>query len=164
MSAPSEVVVPLGETGLTARLSIHGETVSSMRVESSGAAQGVPSTPCVEGVVAELCRWPEVAEGIDWVDERCFPPTGTAFQRAVWRILCGVSVGETATYGEVAAWVGHPRAARAVGQAVNANPWAPLVPCHRVLAAGGRPGGYAGGLEIKRRLLAAEGVTLPPGD
>lgn len=161
MNRPSEPVVPLGETGLTVRLSIRGETLRSMHVQSSGATGGGPATPCIDRVVAALARWPEVDAGIDWVDTRCFPTTGTTFQRAVWRALCRIPTGETTTYGEIATRLGRPGAARAVGQAVNANPWAPLVPCHRVLAAGGRPGGYASGLARKRRLLAAEGVCLP---
>jgi O-6-methylguanine DNA methyltransferase len=83
---------------------------------------------------------------------------GTDFQVAVWRALCDVPYGATATYGEVARAVGRPRGARAIGQAVHVNPVAIVVPCHRVVAGGGRIGGYGGGLEVKRRLLALEGV------
>lgn len=85
---------------------------------------------------------------------------GTSFQVAVWRALLRLPYGTTATYGEVARAVRMPRAARAVGQAVHVNPVAIVVPCHRVVASGGRIGGYGGGLAIKRRLLDLEGV--PP--
>jgi methylated-DNA-[protein]-cysteine S-methyltransferase len=67
-----------------------------------------------------------------------------------------ISYGRTATYGELAARAGSPRAARAVGQAMAHNPVPLIIPCHRVLAAGGRLGGYGGGLDLKRRLLGME--------
>jgi methylated-DNA-[protein]-cysteine S-methyltransferase len=84
------------------------------------------------------------------------------FHRRVYRALRKVGPGKTVGYGELAALVGSPGAARAVGQAVGKNPFPILVPCQRVLAAGGRPGGFSahGGVETKRRMLAIEGVTL----
>jgi len=87
-------------------------------------------------------------------------PPGTAFRRQVWRALLDVPFGETVTYGQVARRIGKPGAARAVGQANGANPIPLIIPCHRVVAAQGI-GGYTGGLEIKRRLLALEGVEMP---
>ena len=85
-----------------------------------------------------------------------------AFHRRVYEALRRVRPGETIGYGELAARVGSPGAARAVGQAVGKNPFPIVVPCHRVLASGGRAGGFSahGGLETKRRMLAIEGVTL----
>ncbi len=85
---------------------------------------------------------------------------GTSFQVRVWRALLAVPYGTTITYGEVARAVGRPGGAHAVGQAVGHNPVGIVVPCHRVVASGGRLGGYGGSLEPKRRLLALEGV--PP--
>lgn len=85
---------------------------------------------------------------------------GTQFQVKVWRRLLHIPYGGTATYGEVARAVGVPLGARAVGQAVHDNPVAVVVPCHRVVAGGGRIGGYGGDLGTKRRLLALEGA--PP--
>ena len=84
------------------------------------------------------------------------------FHRRVYEALRRVGPGETVGYGELAERVGSPGAARAVGQAVGKNPFAIVVPCHRVLAAGGRAGGFSahGGVETKRRMLAIEGVTL----
>ncbi|NDD29157.1 MAG: methylated-DNA--[protein]-cysteine S-methyltransferase [Proteobacteria bacterium] len=84
------------------------------------------------------------------------------FTRAVCLEARHIRSGEIVTYGELAARVGRPGSARAVGQALGRNPIPVIVPCHRIVAAHGRPGGFSapGGLETKRRLLALEGVTL----
>ena len=87
---------------------------------------------------------------------------GTPFQKKVWLALTKIPHGETRTYGEVAKSIGSPGAARAVGTACGANPLPILIPCHRVLAAGGKLGGYSGGLDIKKKLLACEGISLAP--
>jgi len=84
----------------------------------------------------------------------------TAFTGHVLQALADIPYGETLSYGEVAGMVGNPRAARAVGQAVGANPLPIVLPCHRVLAANG-PGGFGSGLGWKRYLLGVEGVSLP---
>lgn len=81
---------------------------------------------------------------------------GTAFQEAVWRELQRIPAGETRTYAQLAAAVGRPRAVRAAGSANGANNVAVLIPCHRVINTGGGLGGYAYGLEIKRKLLEKE--------
>lgn len=86
-------------------------------------------------------------------------PTGTAFQRAVWRALGDVAYGQTTGYGALARALGRPTAARAVGAANGANPLPIVVPCHRVIGADGTLTGYAGGLTIKRWLLAHEAAT-----
>ncbi|MEI6676071.1 MAG: methylated-DNA--[protein]-cysteine S-methyltransferase [Verrucomicrobiota bacterium] len=83
---------------------------------------------------------------------------GTAFQQGVWSALQNIASGQTRSYGEIAAELGKPKAARAVGAACGANPIPLLIPCHRVLAAGGKLGGFSGGLEWKRRLLEREGM------
>jgi len=84
------------------------------------------------------------------------------FQRAVYEKIRSLPPGRTTTYGEIAALLGKPGASRAVGQALGRNPFLVIVPCHRVLAAGGAPGGFSapGGVVAKQRLLALEGVTL----
>ena len=84
------------------------------------------------------------------------------FHCRVYELARGIPVGATLTYGEVAAQLGEPGAARAVGQALGANPFAPVVPCHRVLAAGGKAGGFsaAGGVRTKLELLLIEGTTF----
>jgi methylated-DNA-[protein]-cysteine S-methyltransferase len=86
---------------------------------------------------------------------------GSDFQRLVWRALLTIPWGEVRTYGELAAGLGRPGAARAVGAANGKNPVAILVPCHRVVAAGGQLGGYSGGLALKRELLAHEAAHGP---
>jgi len=87
---------------------------------------------------------------------------GTDFQRHVWRALLAVPWGHVVTYGELAQRMGIPvGASRAIGQANGANPLPVIIPCHRVVAAGGKLGGYSGGLETKRFLLRREGVTPP---
>ncbi|MFI7383670.1 methylated-DNA--[protein]-cysteine S-methyltransferase [Streptomyces sp. NPDC049813] len=81
---------------------------------------------------------------------------GTPFQRRVWEELRHIPYGETRTYGELAAALGNPAASRAVGLANGKNPVGVIVPCHRVIGAGGGLTGYGGGLERKRRLLDFE--------
>ena len=83
---------------------------------------------------------------------------GTEFQKAVWRQLQKIPFGRTASYGDVARAVGSPRAFRAVGNANNKNPIPLLIPCHRVLAADRKIGGFSGGLARKRKLLRIEGI------
>ena len=85
-------------------------------------------------------------------------PRGTEFQRTVWRALLDVPFGATETYGSLATRIGSPKAPRAVGLANGHNPIGIIVPCHRVIGANGSLVGYAGGLDIKRRLLALEGA------
>lgn len=87
-------------------------------------------------------------------------PVGSPFQRRVWAALADIPFGSTVTYGRLAAEVGHPGSARAVGAAVARNPLSIVVPCHRVMGARGTLTGYAGGIERKRRLLALEGVAV----
>lgn len=82
--------------------------------------------------------------------------SGTEFQERVWLTLAEIPYGETISYAELARWVGHPRAFRAVGSANGANPIPVILPCHRVIAADGTLGGYGGGLPTKRALLALE--------
>lgn len=85
---------------------------------------------------------------------------GTSFQRRVWQELCQIPYGQTISYIELARRVGNPHASRAVGGANGRNPIAVIVPCHRVIAAGGGLGGYGGGLDRKRWLLEHEASVL----
>lgn len=87
-------------------------------------------------------------------------PEGTPFRLRVWDELRKIPYGQVISYGELARRVGRPGAARAVGGANHHNPIAIIIPCHRVIAAGGALCGYGGGLELKRALLELEGVTL----
>ena len=90
---------------------------------------------------------------LDWTDK-------TEFQQSVWRQMLKISVGQTKSYGEIATAIKNPKAVRAVGGACGANPIPVLVPCHRILAANKKIGGFSGGLDWKRKLLAREGISL----
>jgi AraC family transcriptional regulator of adaptative response/methylated-DNA-[protein]-cysteine methyltransferase len=84
---------------------------------------------------------------------------GTPFQVSVWQEMLRIPAGKTRSYAEVARNIGRPKAFRAVAQACGANPVPIVVPCHRVVASGGKLGGYTGGIEKKIHLLDAEGVA-----
>ena len=85
---------------------------------------------------------------------------GTDFQKQVWNALRTIGRGRTRSYGDVARAIGKAGAVRAVGRACGANPIPVFVPCHRVLAANRQLGGFSGGLDWKRKLLAREGVRV----
>jgi methylated-DNA-[protein]-cysteine S-methyltransferase len=97
-----------------------------------------------------------------------FPDTldlsaGTVFQRAVWEGARRIPYGETRSYGELAEEIGRPGAGRAVGQAMSRNPVAIIIPCHRVVASGGKLGGFGNRLDLKWALLSLEtDDSLPP--
>ena len=114
---------------------------------------------------ANVARWHRVTVdalklALSGRKPRILPPldlsAGTAFQKTVWNQLLKIPRGETRSYGELARLLKNPRASRAVGSACGANPIPVLVPCHRVLAANHKIGGYSGGLEWKRKLLWRE--------
>ena len=87
-------------------------------------------------------------------------PAGTEFQQRVWMAVSAIPFGETVSYGAIAAQLGGPHLARAVGAAVGANPIPIIIPCHRVVGADGSLTGYGGGLGMKVWLLRHEGVLL----
>ncbi len=97
-------------------------------------------------------------------EPQALPPldvsAGTGFQRRVWNELLRINPGRTRSYGEIARAIGSPKAVRAVGGACGANPIPVLIPCHRVLAANRKIGGFSGGMDWKRKLLACEGVMV----
>jgi methylated-DNA-[protein]-cysteine S-methyltransferase len=120
------------------------------------------------GVPAKIRNWHHTTETalknvLAGGKPRNFPRldlVGTEFQKSVWNALRKISSGKTKSYGEIARVIGKPKAVRAVGGACGANPVPVLVPCHRVLAANKKPGGFSGGLDWKRDLLKREGVKL----
>ncbi len=118
---------------------------------------------CDDEVAARLDDW--FAGRTDRLDVPLDLGDIDGFRRTVLETLVReVGWGETVSYGELAEMAGRPRAARAVGTAMRSNPLPFVIPCHRVVAAGGRIGGYGGGrnaVELKRALLAREGVTFP---
>ena len=119
-----------------------------------------PADPSEVGDLPERLRRYAEGEAVDLAGGWRIA-SGTPFQRDVWRTLSEIPRGETRSYAWVAQRIGRPRAARAVGQAVGANPLPLVVPCHRVVASDGGLGGYGGGLEMKERLLKLEGVGIP---
>lgn len=88
--------------------------------------------------------------------------TGTKFEQKVWKELWKIPYGQTVSYKKIAKRVGSPKAVRAVGQANKKNPFPIVIPCHRVIASDGSIGGYAYGVEMKKRLLTLEKV-IPKG-
>jgi len=87
-------------------------------------------------------------------------PVGTDYMQEVWRLLCEIPYGETASYKDIATNAGNPKAARAVGLANNKNPIPIFIPCHRVIGSSGKLTGYRGGLDIKHKLLELESRSL----
>jgi len=85
-------------------------------------------------------------------------PKGTPFQQTVYQALLKIPYGKTASYGDIAAMIGKPKAARAVGQAVNKNPLMIIIPCHRIIGKDGSLTGFYGGLALKEALLKNEGI------
>ncbi len=88
----------------------------------------------------------------------------TRFQKAVWHATAEIPYGETRSYAWVAKKIGNPRAVRAVGQALGANPVPIVIPCHRVIGSSGKLCGFAGGLELKQKLLELENTNRGSGD
>jgi methylated-DNA-[protein]-cysteine S-methyltransferase len=101
-----------------------------------------------------------LAGRLDALDDLPVAAGGTPFQQLVWTALREIPAGTTTTYGKLAERLSKPTACRAVGLANGSNPVAIVVPCHRVIGAGGDLTGYGGGLERKRWLLGHEGVIL----
>jgi len=87
---------------------------------------------------------------------------GTDFQKAVWHALMSIPMGQTCSYGQLAAAIGRPMAVRAVGTAVGRNPISILIPCHRVMGSQGQITGYAGGIWRKQALLKLENASTHP--
>jgi methylated-DNA-[protein]-cysteine S-methyltransferase len=85
---------------------------------------------------------------------------GMNFNEKVWAMTVRIPAGKLATYGQIAAALGSPGAARAVGNALNKNPHAPQVPCHRVVGSTGALTGFAGGIPKKRQMLIEEGIEI----
>lgn len=120
-------------------------------------------------IPAQVRQWRTLTEhalraALKGAEPKQLPPLdwsgATPFQRTVWTHLRKLRTGYTASYSQMARRIARPRAARAVGAACGANPIPVLVPCHRVRAANGALGGFSGGLDWKRKLLAAERVQL----
>jgi methylated-DNA-[protein]-cysteine S-methyltransferase len=155
--AQRRLATPLGP--MTAARSAHG--LSGLWFDGQKHHPGVLDVPVLDAadpVLDAAVRALQAYFGGRKVDLPPLDPSGTEFQRTVWRALLAVKRGASACYGELAAQLGRARAARAVGAAVGRNPISILVPCHRVLGSDGALTGYAGGLDRKRALLTLEGL------
>ena len=154
---------PLGEITLAGE----GDALTGLWLEGQGHSADSASWSGEEKwlpVFGEACRWLDIYfSGKDPGFTPRMELRGTPFRMEVWEILLGIPYGSTMTYGEIAETVGRRRgirrmSAQAVGGAVGHNPVSLIVPCHRVIGAGGALTGYAGGLDLKRRLLQLEKV------
>jgi len=164
----SEIDTPLGPLvaavdadGVVRRLAFARDTpiAAVAHAVSRAEGEGVVWEPAAgEALARELA---EFFQGGRRAFDLAIDPRGTAFDLRVWQALGEIPYGQTVSYGDLAERLGEPGAARAVGRAAALNPIPIVVPCHRLVGAGGRLTGYAGGLEAKRRLLALEGA-LPP--
>lgn len=149
----SQAVVGAG--GLSLRVHSDGRAVTGVDLLPLGSraqAGPAPKDPVLRKAVAQLGQY---LAGKRRRFSLPLAQPGTPFQQAVWKALLTVPHGQWVTYGELAAMAGRPRAARAVGSAMNRNRLPILVPCHRVVASDGL-GGYGYGLEWKQRLMALE--------
>lgn len=124
------------------------------------AAEFLPETlpcPAAQDVTDQLS---EYFSGTRTEFDIPLAPRGTPFQKLVWQELCRIPYGQTRTYGQIAAAIGKPKASRAVGLACRKNPLWILIPCHRVIGKNDSLTGYAGGLELKQKLLDLERQNL----
>ena len=139
---------PIGSItiGYTEEAVVSVRTGSSLPPDSS-------SVPVAEQAVSQLT---EYFCGKRTAFDFPIQPKGTAFQLSVWKALLQIPYGETRTYGQIAAAIGKPGAARAVGQACNRNPLWFVIPCHRVVGSNRNLTGYEGGLDLKQKLLDLE--------
>ena len=152
------VSTPLGD--VTAVADEHGLThVILPGDDGSALADATEGGAVVDAAAQQLSEW---FAGDRMSFDLPLAPQGTEFQQAVWRELCLVPFGATASYGDIAKAIGQQMATRAVGAAYGRNPIPIIIPCHRVIGAGGGLVGYSGGggIETKRRLLDHESGTL----
>jgi O-6-methylguanine DNA methyltransferase len=133
--------------------------IAPAAADDTEAARSAPATAHARAAAEALRRY---AEGEPVRFEGALDVSGSPLERAVWERLRAIPFGTTASYGRIAAAVGAPGEARAIGAAVGANPICILVPCHRVVGADGTLRGFAWGLDLKRRLLAHEGSAALP--
>jgi O-6-methylguanine DNA methyltransferase len=160
-----ELPVATRDGRFTARYSENG--LAELNFPKVGSVRRADRTP-QRGVPTQITKWHRATETalkkVLTGKKSKLPPLdwngATAFQKSVWRQMLKISSGKTKSYGEIAQAIGKPKAVRAVGGACGANPIPVLVPCHRVLAANKKLGGFSGGLDWKRKLLAREGIRF----
>jgi methylated-DNA-[protein]-cysteine S-methyltransferase len=164
----------LGSCGIAWTAPAHGTAVIALALpeaaremterrlaRASGAQKPTAPPPEIAQIIARLRKHLE-GSAEDFRDVRLDLEGADLFARQVYAAAREIPVGETRSYGEIAAAIGQPTAAQEVGKALARNPIALIVPCHRVVAAGGKPGGFSahGGLATKATLLAIEGAAF----
>ena len=151
----TELPAPIDPVGVA----VDDTGVRAVRFGGAPVEAGPLLTTAPDGLLGEardqLCRY-FAGEAVDFTGLPLSVPGGTDFERAVWKAMSGIPYGEMRTYGEIATEVGEPDAARAVGTACNRNPLPIVVPCHRVVGAGGKLVGFGGGVWRKKILLELE--------
>lgn len=148
MIAHAHYAMPLG----TVTIGYEADAVTGILINCADNQPHTP-TPVTDLAAAQLL---EYFQGQRRDFDFPFRFRGTAFQNSIWSALCRIPYGETRTYGQIAAAVGKPKAARAVGMACNRNPLWIVVPCHRVVGQNAALTGYAGGIPMKEALLELE--------
>ncbi|MDE6017644.1 MAG: methylated-DNA--[protein]-cysteine S-methyltransferase [Muribaculaceae bacterium] len=137
-------------------LKAEGHVLTQCRWTSPDSTGFTPDEPGNAVIATAVSQISEYLEGRR--KDFCVPLrlVGTEFRMKVWNEMRRIPYGETITYKELARRIGSPDACRAVANACGANPFPIIIPCHRVVASGGKPGGYTGGLDIKLALLEIE--------
>ncbi|MDR3262226.1 MAG: methylated-DNA--[protein]-cysteine S-methyltransferase [Tannerella sp.] len=138
------------------RISANGAGITAvqwLRTPDETTITDNDATPLLQNAVRQLS---EYFAGERRTFDLPLVPQGTDFQQRTWQALREIPYGETRSYKQIAESIGCPKGARAIGLANNRNPISIFIPCHRVIGADGQLVGYAGGLEVKRRLLAIE--------
>ncbi|AGF54449.1 methylated-DNA--[protein]-cysteine S-methyltransferase [Clostridium saccharoperbutylacetonicum] len=133
-----------------------GISVTKLDFVSNNDKENIIEGSKTELLIEIVKQLDEYFDGTRKVFDLPIEPEGTEFQKKVWKALIEIPYGETKSYGEIAKIIGNDKAARAVGMANNKNPIAIIIPCHRVIGANGNLVGYAGGLELKEKLLELE--------
>lgn len=152
------IVIAAQHTGLTHLHLKAGQTDRKFTIQPHWNQQ--PAAPLLQEAIRQL---EEYFSGKRTLFSLPLHPTGTDFQQATWRALQQIPYGETRSYQQIAEQIGHPKAVRAVGTANGKNPLPLLIPCHRVITSSGKLGGFAAGIDIKRKLLDLEAGVQPVG-
>lgn len=159
-----EIMIPTADGNFVAHYSDKG--LAGLNFPKASKSRVLSTNPKVS---VQVLRWHRTtAEALKQMlagrAVKSLPPLdwsgATNFQQSVWREMLKISVGKTRSYGEIAERINNPKAVRAVGGACGANPIPVLVPCHRILAANKKIGGFSGGLDWKKKLLGREGIVL----
>jgi len=137
------------------------EGLQAIEFGAGRTSRSAPESRAADRILADACR--QLGEYFAGRRRKFSLPlviAGTPFERSVWEALRAIPYGRTVSYGQLAAALGRPGAARAVGRATGSNPLPIVIPCHRVVGSRGELTGFGGGLSAKQRLLELEGVVL----